>query len=102
MPLRRLVKQHKITNKQMLLMPRYEPYKPTMKDRQEIRNRTLLENFERKNAEGLMFVPEVALPPWQKSLLLNAKAAASRMNFRGFRVRVADGQDEPGFPTPYR
>ncbi|KEG10117.1 hypothetical protein DQ04_04151080 [Trypanosoma grayi] len=102
MPLRRLPKRPKITNTQMLLMRRREPYKPTMKDRHEIENRTKLEEFERKNAEGLMFVPEAVLPPWQKSLALNAASVASRMNFRGFRVRVADKQDEPGFPTPFR
>ncbi|SCU72752.1 uncharacterized protein TEOVI_000433000 [Trypanosoma equiperdum] len=102
MAFRRLVKRHKITNNQMLLMRRREPYKPTMKDRQQIADRAKLEEFERKNADGLMFVPEKALPPWQKSLAHNAKALGSRINFRGFRVRVADGQDEPGFPTPFR
>ncbi|RNF09498.1 hypothetical protein TraAM80_02106 [Trypanosoma rangeli] len=102
MALHRLLKRPKITNAQMLLMRRREPYKPTMKDRQEIRNREKLEYFEKKNAEGLMFVPETALPPWQKSLALNACAKASSMNFRGFRVRVVDKQDEPGFPTPFR
>ncbi|ORC91409.1 uncharacterized protein TM35_000064140 [Trypanosoma theileri] len=102
MVLRRLSKQRKITNPQMLLMHRREPYKPCMKDRHEIENRAKLYEFERKNAEGLMFVPDTALPPWKKSLALNATAAANRMNFRGFRVRVVDRQDEPGFPTPFR
>ncbi|RNF07991.1 uncharacterized protein Tco025E_07242 [Trypanosoma conorhini] len=102
MTLRRLLKRPKITNAQMLLMRRREPYKPTMKDRQEIGNREKLEHFERKNAEGLMFVPETALPPWQRSLAMNARVKASSMNFRGFRVRVVDKQDEPGFPTPFR
>ncbi|EAN97333.1 hypothetical protein C3747_85g935c [Trypanosoma cruzi] len=102
MTLRRLVKRPKITNFQMLLMRRREPYKPTMKDRHEIENREKLERFETKAAEGIMFVPDRVLPPWQKSLAKNAYANASRMNFRGFRVRVADKQDEPGFPTPFR
>ncbi|KAH9598259.1 hypothetical protein LSM04_009046 [Trypanosoma melophagium] len=102
MALRRLSKQRKLTNPQMLLMRRREPYKPCMKDRQEIENRAKLYDFEQKNAEGLMFVPDVALPPWQKSIAANNCSVGNRMNFRGFRVRVVDRQDEPGFPTPFR
>lgn len=102
MGLRRLSKQVKITSKHMLLMPRREPYKPLTCDRVMIENRRRLEEFEAKNAEGVVFVPDTALPPWQRSIATNLKRQATQMNFRGFRVRVADKQDEPGFPTHFR
>ncbi|CCW65660.1 unnamed protein product [Phytomonas sp. EM1] len=102
MSMKRLIKYTKISNKQMLLMKRREPYKPIMKDRQFIENRTRLEDFERKNAEGLMFVPDAALPPWQRSIASNLQRSQSMLNFKGLRVRVVDKQDEPGFPTNFR
>ncbi|KAL7695969.1 hypothetical protein N2W54_007351 [Lotmaria passim] len=102
MGIRRLVKQAKITSKHMLFIPRREPYKPVTGDRVMIENRRRLEEFEAKNAEGVVFVPETVLPPWQRSIAMNLRKQATQMNFRGFRVRVADKQDEPGFPTHFR
>lgn len=102
MGLRRLVKQAKVVNKQMLGMTRREPYKPRTLDRHKIEDRTRLEEFERKNAEGMMFVPEAALPPWRRAAPQALRSTAHRMNFRGFRVRAVDTQDEPGFPTHFR
>ncbi|CCW69284.1 unnamed protein product [Phytomonas sp. Hart1] len=102
MSIKRLFKQSKLVNKHMLLMKRREPYKPIMKDRQMIENRARLEDFEQKNAEGMMFVPDSALPPWQRSILSNLKRIQTTQNFRGLRVRVVDKQDEPGFPTNFR
>lgn len=102
MGLRRLAKQSKVTNKLMLLQPRREPYKPVTSDRVTIENRRRLEDFEAKNAEGMVFVPDTALPPWQRTIASNMRQTATQMNFRGLRVRVADRQDEPGFPTHFR
>lgn len=102
MGLKRLTKQAKITNRMMLLQPRREPYKPVTSDRVQIENRRRLEAFEAKNAEGVVFVPDSALPPWKRSVATNLKQQTTQMNFRGFRVRVADKQDEPGFPTHFR
>ncbi|CAJ1012831.1 hypothetical protein Q4I28_008144 [Leishmania naiffi] len=102
MGLKRLAKAAKVTSKHMLLLNRREPYKPVTRDRVMIENRRRLEVFEAKNAEGIVFVPDTALPPWQKSIATNLKQQATQMNFRGFRVRVADKQDEPGFPTHFR
>ncbi|KPI87362.1 hypothetical protein ABL78_3550 [Leptomonas seymouri] len=102
MGLKRLAKQAKVTSKLMLFQSRREPYKPVTSDRVMIENRRRLEAFEAKNAEGVVFVPDVALPPWQRSVATNLKKQATQMNFRGLRVRVADRQDEPGFPTHFR
>lgn len=102
MALRRLVKTAKLVNKQMLLLNRREPYKPRTPDRHMIENRTKLEIFERKNAEGVVFVPVEALPPWQKSITKNLQQQTEGMNIRGLRVRAVDKQDEPGFPTHFR
>lgn len=102
MALRRLVKQAKVLNKHMLLMKRREPYRPRTADRHMIENRTRLEEFERRNAEGVMFVPDAALPPWKRSVVSNLRQTHNTMNFRGLRVRAVDRQDEPGFPTHFR
>lgn len=102
MALRRLVKQAKVLNKHMLLMKRREPYRPLTGERLEIKNKAKLEQFERLNAEGVVFVPDSVLPPWQKSLVQNATRVQSQLNFRGLRVRAVGRQDEPGFPTTFR
>ncbi|KAG5464182.1 hypothetical protein LSCM1_00362 [Leishmania martiniquensis] len=102
MGFKRLAKAAKITSKHMLFLHRREPYKPVTRDRVAIENRRRLDAFDAKNAEGVVFVPDTALPPWQKSIATNLKQHATQMNFRGFRVRVADKQDEPGFPTHFR
>ncbi|KAK7197910.1 hypothetical protein NESM_000745400 [Novymonas esmeraldas] len=102
MGIKRLAKTAKVTSKHMLMLTRREPYKPLMGDRVAIENRRRLEAFDAKNAEGIMFVPDTALPPWQKSIATNLKQQSTQMNFRGLRVRIADKQDEPGFPTHFR
>lgn len=102
MALQRLTKYAKVTSKQMLLMRRREPYKPVTADRRTIQQRRQLADFEAKNAEGMVFVLDEALPPWQKSINTNLKRVTSGMNFSGFRVRAVDRQDEPGFPTHFR
>lgn len=102
MPPFRLPRMRKITNKQMLMYSRREPYKPTTLDRHVVENRRRLEEFEQRNAEGVMFVPDAALPPWKRSVISNMKKTQETMNFRGLRLRAVDRQDEPGFPTHFR
>lgn len=102
MTMRRLPSLGKITSKQMLLMGRREPYKPVTMDRRAIEDRTRLQDFEQRNAEGQTFVPDTALPPWRRSILTNAMKTQQSLNFRGLRLRAVDRQDEPGFPTHFR
>ncbi|EPY43325.1 hypothetical protein AGDE_00597 [Angomonas deanei] len=86
----------------MLLKGRFEPYKPVLRDDHYIKDREKLEEFEKINAEGLVFVPDEALPPWKKSVISNLKKSQNQYNYRGLRVRAVDRQDEPGFPTHFR
>lgn len=102
MNLRRLVKQAKLVNKQMLFQPRREPYKPVLADRQKITQTARLAELERRCAEGEVFVPDKGLPPWKRNITAHLLASQEQIRIKGLRLRAVDRQDEPGFPTHFR
>lgn len=102
MNFRRLIKQAKVVNKQMLLQPRREPYKPILADRQHITQKTRLAELELRCAEGEVFVPDKGLPPWRRNITTHLLASQDQVRIKGLRLRAVDRQDEPGFPTYFR
>eukprot|EP00796_Vickermania_ingenoplastis_P008208 gene8208-5733_t len=101
-PFRRLIKQAKIVNRQMIGMGRREPYRPTMGDRQTVVQNSRLTELEQRCAEGEMFVPDRALPPWRRNVTTNLLQGQEQLRIKGLRLRAVDRQDEPGFPTHFR
>mgnify|MGYP003387664427 CR=1 FL=1 len=100
MPFAKLQKLRKIVNPQQLLMNRRAPFKPMIKERNEVKRQRQLEDFRKMNADGVVFEPDHKLPPWKRSSAKNHQNKGK--SFGGIRLRAVTQVEEPGYPTHFR
>jgi hypothetical protein len=88
---------------------RHVPHLPTVGVRREQRREEQLAHMDQLCADGVSFVPDSRLPPWKRhAAFLDAtkekKEAAPRIDFSGFKVRLAyqSSGTHPGFPTHFQ
>ena len=79
-------------------------YKNFLCVRHVIQKEKQLQKFEDHVANGTVFIPDCRQPPWRK--INNPeldRIQGEKVNFNGFRVRLAKPQNAPeGFPTHYQ
>lgn len=100
----RFLKQPTIINPQMRWFRRTRLWQPNGVAKRVMRKQEQLDAFEAACADGHKFVPDGRLPPWRKRV--NAefdRAQGRKVNFAGFRVRLAQPTQSPeGFPTHWQ
>ncbi len=83
---------------------RRDLYKPWLSVRSEMKKEAHIQKFEASVADGQVFIPDGRLPPWKKlnNPMLD-RTQGEKVNFQGFRVRLALPQNSaPGFPTHFQ
>ena len=93
------IRRRPVYNRQEHFKTREVPYKPLLLDRNMIRSNTRLAEYEDACRDGAWFAPVELLPPWKRTVALNAQP---KLNCRGLRIRRVDLIDETGFPTQLR
>jgi hypothetical protein len=88
---------------EQLWQSRRNLHNPFLSQRHVIRREAKLRKFEDAVADGKVFIPESRQPPWRKINNPMLERDFEKVNFMGFKVRLAQPQNPTeGFPTHYQ
>lgn len=88
---------------EQLWQNRRDIYRPFLSQRHVIRREKKIRKFEDAVADGKVFIPDSRQPPWRQIRNPELERNFEKVNFLGFKVRLAQPQNPTdGFPTHFQ